>query len=144
MLDPSLTRNQSAAIKTYLNVQEGDNTASNLNRFTRVGRATVSWRCQSHSLQHLSPESPEGLKAFVCGDKGHIGKQQARLQVELGSSVEAYRFLSLLMEMICALDVALKLNWEATRPHGTQEKLDSDHLGNVEQLHRKHRSSGTF
>ncbi|KAF8977265.1 hypothetical protein BGZ52_007220, partial [Haplosporangium bisporale] len=109
-----LTHDQSAAIKTYLDVQDGDTAESNLHRY--IGKEWhVYWKCEAHAHQSLSSQSLEHLKEFVHCHGGHVNIQQARIRVELKSMSEADQFQTLLCNTKYVFDVSIKLRWEATR-----------------------------
>ncbi|KAF9382809.1 hypothetical protein CPC16_009192 [Podila verticillata] len=110
-----LTRDQSDAIKTYLDVQDGDSFAeSNLYRcITKEQR--IYWKCKAHAHQYLNGQSLEHLREFVHCHGGHVDMQQARIRVELGSMSEADQFRTHLAEVKHAFDISIKLSWMATR-----------------------------
>lgn len=109
-----LTRAQSAKIKEYLVVQDGDNAGSNLHRYIRSSQY-VSWRCWTHTHQLLDPGSFEFLEAFVRGHGGYIDMQEAKLKVVLKSSAAADQFRAILKDTKLRFDVSVKLDWNATR-----------------------------
>ncbi|KAF9327165.1 hypothetical protein BG006_009483, partial [Podila minutissima] len=111
----ALNRDQSAAIRTFLEVQGDHNSEGNLYRYIDSSRS-VFWICQSHACQHFDNELLKGLREFVQSHGGRVDMQQARLEVELGSTNEAEQFGSLLRDCGLRLDISVKLTWNATRP----------------------------
>ncbi|KAF9381437.1 hypothetical protein CPB97_007755, partial [Podila verticillata] len=109
-----LTRDQSAAIRTYLDVQDGDSAESSLYRYSNKGRLNY-WKCEAHAHQSLSSQSLDHLREFVHRHGGHVDMQQARIRVELGSMNEADQFQAYLSDVKLAFDISIKLRWEATR-----------------------------
>lgn len=115
-IKPWLTYAQSAVIKPYLDVQDGDNAESDLNRF--IGpEGHVYWMCQAHVQQYLSHGILERLKEIVCRHGGHVDIKQSRFRVELWSTTEADQFQSLLLDTKRVFDISLKLDWQATRSY---------------------------
>ncbi|KAG0038575.1 hypothetical protein BGZ82_011621 [Podila clonocystis] len=88
-----LTRIDILMIKTYLDLQGGDNGEGNLHRYIdRLQK--VLWRCKAHYLQPKhEPGYLNGLEEFICSHGGHIDLQQATLRVELRSKIEADQVL---------------------------------------------------
>ncbi|KAG0340985.1 hypothetical protein BG000_010535 [Podila horticola] len=111
----SMTRNQAAAIKTYLDVHDGD-AEGNLIRYVN-GDQDVHWICDRHAFQLVSLGSVDILKAFVLGHGGRIDIQQATLSIELGSAVEADQFRTSLTNTSFTFDISIKLSWKATRSY---------------------------
>ncbi|KAG0335282.1 hypothetical protein BG000_007651, partial [Podila horticola] len=112
----ALNRSQSAAIKTFLDIQDGDNAEGNLIRNTKSSSFQyISWKCMSHTHQHLNLESLQELKEFVSAHEGHIDMQQARLRVQLGSITEADQFRTLLKDTNYIFIISIKLLWKVTR-----------------------------
>lgn len=109
-----LTCSQSAAIKTYLDIQDGDNAEGNLQRFLDIYKS-VHWICQTHSLEHSDQKALAKLKKFVRGHGGHIDMQQATLSVELRSVTEAHHFSTLLVSTKHTLNICIKLKFKATQ-----------------------------
>ncbi|KAF9390109.1 hypothetical protein CPB97_009911 [Podila verticillata] len=107
-----LTYSQSAAIKFYLDVQDGDNADGNLSRQIESNRY-VSWVCRAHNYRSVAQEDLDDLKEFVNGHGGHVDIQQAVIQVELGSVAETDMFCNLLKNT-SAFDISIKLTWKAT------------------------------
>ncbi|KFH63732.1 hypothetical protein MVEG_10425 [Podila verticillata NRRL 6337] len=103
----------SAAIKTYLDVQDGDNAEGNLHRFYDRDKY-VHWKCDVHAQEHLSSQSLERLKEFVHSHGGHIDMQQATVRVELRSMDEVDQFLSHFHDIRHIFDISIKLGWNAT------------------------------
>ncbi|KFH63797.1 hypothetical protein MVEG_10490 [Podila verticillata NRRL 6337] len=108
-----LTRDQSAAIKTYLDVQDGGNAESNLCRYIG-GERLIYRKCEAHAHQYLSRQSLEHLREFVHCHGGHVDMQQARIRVELGSIDEVDQFQTHLCNAKHVFDISIKLRWEAT------------------------------
>lgn len=114
--DPTLTRSQSAAVKTFLDVkkEDGDNKEGDLHRYINDDQH-VSWRCQAHLHRHDNHKLLAALKKFVWVRGGVVNMQQATIKVGLRSKADADQFLSLLMAVKHIFDVSIKLSWEATR-----------------------------
>lgn len=110
----SLTRAQSAKIKEYLIVQDGDNAGGNLHRYIRSSQY-VSWRCRTHAQQYLDPGSLESLEVFAHSHGGYIDVQRAKLKVELTSSTASDQFRAVLKDSKLRFDICVKLGWNATR-----------------------------
>ncbi|KAG0335742.1 hypothetical protein BG000_007265 [Podila horticola] len=110
----ALTRKESAAIKTYLDMQDGDNAQGSLHRLFAFGQR-VYWRCQAHSPQNLQAQQLKELKEFVCSIGGDVDMRQAKLHVDLHSAVEAHRFRTLLQGAKHIFDISLKFCWPATQ-----------------------------
>ncbi|KAI9232403.1 MAG: hypothetical protein BYD32DRAFT_491267 [Podila humilis] len=125
-----LTHDQSAAIKTYLDVQDGNSAESNLYRCISE-RRSIYWKCEAHAHQSLSSQSLEHLREFVHFHGGHVNMQQARIRVELGSIDESDQFRTLLCNVKHTFDVSIKLCWEATRPVVRKLCLDIANSGTV-------------
>ncbi|KAF9329473.1 hypothetical protein BG006_007459 [Podila minutissima] len=114
IMEPGLTRIQSAAIKDFLDVQCGDNAEGNLHRHID-SRQCVSWRCHRHKDQYFAQKPLEAFKAHVGRRRGHIDMQQARLRVELQTHRESIEFQRLLTIIRQPFNLSIKLNWNATR-----------------------------
>ncbi|KAG0018327.1 hypothetical protein BGZ82_000465, partial [Podila clonocystis] len=123
IMEPGLTRIQSAAIKDFLLVQHGDNAEGNLHRHID-SQQCVSWRCQRHKEQYFTQKLLEALKAHVGCKRGHVDMQQARLSVELRSYTESIGFQRLLTNIRMSFNLSMKLNWNTTRTY--VEKLCQD------------------
>lgn len=109
-----LTRAQSARIKEYLIIQDSGDAGGGLHRYIRSSQY-VCWRCRTHAQQYLDPGSLETLEEFVRNCGGHVDMQNATLKVELESSAAAKQFLIILKGTKHRFDIAVKLNWKATR-----------------------------
>ncbi|KAG0339225.1 hypothetical protein BG000_002594 [Podila horticola] len=125
-----LNQIQSNTIKTHLCVQDGDNTESYLHRYLNE-RQCIHWKCQAHAHQYLNRKSLDELKKFVSGHGGYVDMQQARLGVELKSSIEADQFRSLLAGPMHTFDMSIKLGWEATRSYVKDLSMDIANTGTV-------------
>ncbi|KAG0018326.1 hypothetical protein BGZ82_000464 [Podila clonocystis] len=123
IMEPGLTRIQSAAIKDFLLVQHGDNAEGNLHRHID-SQQCVSWRCQRHKEQYFAQKPLEDLEVYVGCRQGHIDMQQARLSVELQSYAESNEFQNLLTDVKLPFNISIKLNWNTTRSY--VEKLCQD------------------
>ncbi|KFH74095.1 hypothetical protein MVEG_01308 [Podila verticillata NRRL 6337] len=121
--EPSLTRKQSAAVKTYLDVPDDMNTGGDLYQYINSGQ-NVHWICKEHAQQCFNEEALESLSDFVQSHNGHVNMHQATLQVDLGSTSEAEQFLVLLKGCFHTLNLSIKLNWKPSRP--LLEKLCKD------------------
>ncbi|KAG0082741.1 hypothetical protein BGZ93_009209 [Podila epicladia] len=114
IMEPGLTRIQSAAIKDFLDVQHGDNAEGNLHRHID-SQQCVSWRCQRHKDQYFAQKPWEALKKHVGLKRGYIDMQQARLQIELQSHSESIDFQKLLTNIRQPFNLSIKMNWNTTR-----------------------------
>ncbi|KFH69337.1 hypothetical protein MVEG_04151 [Podila verticillata NRRL 6337] len=112
-----LTRAGSAAIATFLDVQDGHNSQGSLHCYIDP-QQKMTWMCRAHSQQqYLNKESLEELKEFVDLHGGHVDMQQAVLKVELGSTTEANQFLTLLTASKHTFNISVKLMWRAKQQH---------------------------
>ncbi|KAF9332222.1 hypothetical protein BG006_004910 [Podila minutissima] len=118
IMEPGLTRSQSAAIKAYLDVQNGCSAEGDLHRYID-SKQHVSWRCQAHKHQYFHRKSLTFLQDFVSGHGGQINMQQAKLGIALKSSNEARRFRNLLQSSKHAFNITVNLNWEISRSYVT-------------------------
>ncbi|KAI9233874.1 MAG: hypothetical protein BYD32DRAFT_439709 [Podila humilis] len=101
---------QDAAIRTYLEVPDGDTAEGNLHRF--IGRdQVVRWRCQEHICQQSNKKPLQKLERFIYDHKGDINMRQSTLSVELGSTEEMFQFLSILETAKHIFDISVKLDW---------------------------------
>lgn len=113
-IELALTPNQSAEIKTYLEILDGDDAKGNLHRrINPVQR--VHWMCQAHALQCIPLEILEELIEFVQGRGGWLDMQEAALKVELSSEEDVDQFCTLLVGTRHTFDISVKLNWKSTR-----------------------------
>ncbi|KAG0337558.1 hypothetical protein BG000_005271, partial [Podila horticola] len=110
----SLTEDQSATIKTYLDISSSTTATGNLQLYIRSGQL-MCWTCEEHTLQRLDQGMLSGLKAFTQSRGGFVNMQQAILKVNLGSETEAMQFFSLLKGSKHKFHISIKLNWKATR-----------------------------
>lgn len=81
----ALDRSRSVAMKTFLDILDGDNAEGKLLLNTKSSFQYVSWKCLSHAHQHLNLESLQELNEFVSAHEGHIDMHQSRHRVQLGS-----------------------------------------------------------
>ncbi|KFH63801.1 hypothetical protein MVEG_10494 [Podila verticillata NRRL 6337] len=109
-----LSQSKCRLVKTYLDVQDGDDAEGSLCRLIDH-RKDVYWKCQAHAKPELRSESLEHLKEFVRGHGGHVDMQQATIRVELGSIAEADEFQAHLYSFEYSFDISVKLNWKVTR-----------------------------
>ncbi|KAG0079787.1 hypothetical protein BGZ92_000901 [Podila epicladia] len=114
IMEPGLTRSQSAAIKAYLDVQNGSNAEGNLHPLIDYEQH-VSWRCNAHKQQYFRRKSLTFLQDFVSAKGGHVNMQQSRLDITLRSSVETGHFRNLLAGSKHAFNVTINLNWKISR-----------------------------
>ncbi|KAG0029613.1 hypothetical protein BGZ81_003581 [Podila clonocystis] len=112
--EPGLTRNQSAAIKEFLDVQQGENTEGNLHRHIESDHR-VTWRCQPHKQQFFDPRPLMALTTFVKDHGGDIDMQQTTVRAVLQSSDVADRFSTLLKNTQQIFNLTLKLDLRASR-----------------------------
>ncbi|KAG0082740.1 hypothetical protein BGZ93_009208 [Podila epicladia] len=121
IMEPGLTRHQSAAIKVYL--QEGGAVAD-LHRYINHSQ-DVFWMCQHHKRQSFGHGSRLAqLKYFVRDHGGNLDMQQATLKVEVGSPIDVDRLRTLLASTNHIFDLSIKLNWKPTRRYLRQLCLD--------------------
>ncbi|KAF9311147.1 hypothetical protein BG003_007717 [Podila horticola] len=123
IMEPGLTRNQSAAIKDFLDVQHGDNAEGNLYRYID-SQQCVSWRCQKHKEKYFGRKPLEDLEAYVGRRQGQMDLQQTTLVAKLQSYTESNEFHRLLTDIKLMLNLSIKLNWNTTRSY--VEKLCQD------------------
>ncbi|KAF9375847.1 hypothetical protein CPC16_000501 [Podila verticillata] len=109
-----LTFRQSVAIKSYLDVQDGDNAEGNLHRHIGSERH-VSWVCQIHDQGSIIHEHLEKLTEFIDSLGGYVDRRQAMIKVELGSTSDAAQFCALLTNAEYTCDIVVKLNWKPTQ-----------------------------
>ncbi|KAG0085829.1 hypothetical protein BGZ93_009325 [Podila epicladia] len=112
-IDIGLNRTQSAAIQSYLDLEDNDNAEGDLNRYIDPDQRSF-WMCQPHICQFFPQGSLETLKEFVRGQGGLVNMQKAKLKVELNSTAEADQFRTLLISTSHIFDISIKLNWQAT------------------------------
>ncbi|KAF9332476.1 hypothetical protein BG006_004650 [Podila minutissima] len=88
---PALSQDQSAMIKTYLDIPDGTTAEGNLQKYLGLQpwQQHVYWRCQEHAHQYLDPRILDELKEFVESHGGVIDIQQSTVQVELLSPMDA-------------------------------------------------------
>ncbi|KAG0334299.1 hypothetical protein BG000_008433 [Podila horticola] len=110
----SLTRVECAMVKTFLDVQEGDNAEGNMNRWISSDQY-VYWGCQAHTLQHYQTQNMKGLRKVISGLGGDIDIKRGRLHVELNSAVQASQFRTALQGAKHIFDISLKFCWPATQ-----------------------------
>lgn len=108
-----LTRSQRAAIQTYLDVKDCDNSEGNLQRLLTHAHL-VFWICPTHMHQFIDHEPLKSLQEFVCVHGGHVDMQQATLRVELSSPSDADCFVTLLKRANCIFDITIQLSWKAS------------------------------
>ncbi|KAF9298899.1 hypothetical protein BGZ74_009188 [Mortierella antarctica] len=121
IMEPGLTRHQSAAIRAYL--QEGGAVAG-LHRCINHSQ-DVFWTCQHHKQQSFGHGSQLAqLRYFVRNHGGDLDMQQATLRVELGTPVEVDRLRTHLTSTNHIFDLSIKLNWKPTRRYLRQLCLD--------------------
>ncbi|KAG0349438.1 hypothetical protein BG005_010973 [Podila minutissima] len=116
IVEPGLTRSQSAAIKAYFDVQNGGNAEGDLHRYIDP-KQHVSWTCKVHKQQYFDRQTLEALTDFVNDHGGYVDMRQATLRVELKSKTEADEFLFRLKDTKNTFNIAMKLNWSVTRSH---------------------------
>ncbi|KAF8927942.1 hypothetical protein BGZ52_003916, partial [Haplosporangium bisporale] len=116
IMEPGLTRSQSAAIKTYLDIQNGGNAEGDLHQYIDY-KQHVSWGCKVHKQQYSCCKSLTFLQDFVFGQGGCVNMQQARLDIALQSSIEASYFRFLLTGSKHSFNIAISLNWKMSRDY---------------------------
>ncbi|KAG0007954.1 hypothetical protein BGZ82_004980, partial [Podila clonocystis] len=114
IMEPGLTRSQSAAIQAYLIVQNDGNAEGDLHRYIDY-QQHVSWRCQAHKHQYFRRKPLACLQEFVSAQGGQVNMQQARLGIALQSWTEAGKFRGLLMGSRHSFNIAVNLNWKISR-----------------------------
>ncbi|KFH74116.1 hypothetical protein MVEG_01329 [Podila verticillata NRRL 6337] len=113
---PWLTRSQSAAIKSYLDVQEGDNAEGNLHRCINNGQH-VYWKCRAHYHRYTKYDPVERLTKYVCSHGGQVNMQQATFSIDLGSAEMADTFRNLLLSTSHKFNISITLSWAPTRSY---------------------------
>ncbi|KAF9390106.1 hypothetical protein CPB97_009908, partial [Podila verticillata] len=113
---PWLTRSQSAAIKSYLDVQEGDNAEGNLHRCINNCQH-VYWKCRAHSYRYSKYDPVDMLTEYICSHGGQVNMQQATLNIDLGSAEMADTFRNLLLRTGYKFNISIKLSWAPTRSY---------------------------
>lgn len=113
---PWLTRSQSAAIKSYLDVEEGDNAEGNLHRYINNGQH-VYWKCRAHYHRYAKYDPVERLTEYVCSHGGQVNMQQATLNIDLGSAEMAETFRNILFGTSHKFNLSIKLSWAPTRSY---------------------------
>ncbi|KFH74135.1 hypothetical protein MVEG_01348 [Podila verticillata NRRL 6337] len=126
----ALTPDQLTTVKTYLDVNEGDDGENNLNHYISSSQF-VLWLCPSHMKQRYDQGALDDLNDFVLGRGRQIDMCHSTLRVELGSSDEADRFCSLLTAAKHVFGITIKLNWKATRLRVKGLCLDIAKIGTV-------------
>ncbi|KAI9235069.1 MAG: hypothetical protein BYD32DRAFT_470790 [Podila humilis] len=115
-MNPWLTRNQSAAIKDFLDVKEDENTEGNLHRHIDSDQR-VSWKCEWHKQQHIEPKPLATLQEFVRNHGGDLNMQQTTLTAVLRSSSVADQFRTLLKGTQQIFNLNLRLDLRPTREY---------------------------
>ncbi|KAG0336815.1 hypothetical protein BG000_006116, partial [Podila horticola] len=110
-LNEKMDHNRSAAIRPYLDVQDGDRAEGNLFRY--INHYTEVWLCHAHVQRFVDLETLEKLTVFADDHGGYIDLQQATLRIQLRSEAETDLFLSLLKSSKLTCDISIKMNWKA-------------------------------
>ncbi|KAG0085843.1 hypothetical protein BGZ92_008658 [Podila epicladia] len=113
-MEPGLTRNHCAAVKDFLDVQDGENTEGNLHRYIDPEQK-VTWRCQLHKHQYFQTKPLEDLEAFIGDNGGHVDMQQTKLKAVLQSHTKADQFQNLVRGTPHIFHLTLKLHWKTQR-----------------------------
>ncbi|KAG0352070.1 hypothetical protein BG005_008445 [Podila minutissima] len=113
-MEPGLTRNQSAGIKDFLDVQPGHDTEGSLHRHID-SEQRVTWRCKMHQLQYFNHKPLTDLTTFVQDHEGDINMQQTTVRAVLRSSEVADQFRTLLKNTQQSFNHTLELHWKAKR-----------------------------
>ncbi|KFH74050.1 hypothetical protein MVEG_01263 [Podila verticillata NRRL 6337] len=108
-----LTRSQRAAIQTYLDVKDCDNSEGNLQRLL-THMHLVFWICPTHMHQLIDHGPLKSLQEFVCIHGGHVDMQLATLRVELSSPSDADCFVTLLNRANRIFYITIQLSWKAS------------------------------
>lgn len=121
----SPTRHESHAIKTFLDLLEGESKGveNSLNRYI-TSKQTVLWICHSHMRQNYGQSALKELKEFIFRHKGHVDMHHSTLRVELASLDKANQFRTLLAALKFAFDIFIKLSWRASRSYVKDLCLD--------------------
>lgn len=109
-----LTRDQSIAIKAYLDLPEGDYAEGKLFRYIDSDQCEY-WRCPRHAMLVANERFLERLWIFVHGHGGHIDMRKATLTVSLRSAADAGEFQAVLKATNHIFDICIKLEWRAAR-----------------------------
>ncbi|KAG0038704.1 hypothetical protein BGZ82_011099 [Podila clonocystis] len=108
-----LSHSQSVAVKSFLDMTDGDNSEGRLNRYIhnslRDRQWFVYWVCPRHHQQYFEREPMERLCEFVNGHAGHIDMQQGTLCVDLRSKADVEQFVALHTEADFIFSITLKL-----------------------------------
>jgi len=112
-MEPGLTRSQSAAIKAYLDVQEGGNAEGDLHQHINSDQR-ITWRCQVHNKQYFHHKSLTFLRNFV-DHQGRLNMQKATIRAVLQSSQAVDQFRTLVRGTQQIFNLSLKLNWKISR-----------------------------
>lgn len=125
---PMLSLNQSAMIKSSLEIPDSCNGQGNLHRhitaLTGFHTQDALWKCQVHSQRRLHQEALQELQVFVQSHGGHVSMQEATLRVELCSEEDTDQFCSFLLGTNHIFNISIKMNWKPTR--SSMEKLCRD------------------
>ncbi|KAG0085842.1 hypothetical protein BGZ92_008657 [Podila epicladia] len=113
-MEPGLTRNQSAGIKDFLEVQPGEDTEGSLHRHIDSDQQ-VAWRCKPHQQQYFDKKPLMDLTTFVQDNEGHIDMQQTKVRAVLRSSAVADQFRALLKSTHQVFNLTLKLDLKPSR-----------------------------
>jgi len=128
IVEPGLTRNQSAAIRDFLEVQPGDNAEGNLHCHIDSNQYVMRL-CQMHKEQYFDMNRLNDLRTYVDIRQGQVDMQYAKLSIELLSYTETKWFQSHLTDI--RHHSTFSLNWLEHRLVGS---------GESEQGHRQKRT----
>ncbi|KAI9231675.1 MAG: hypothetical protein BYD32DRAFT_430245 [Podila humilis] len=152
LMNVPMDYNRSAAIKSYLDIQDGDRAEASLYR--RIdSEQHVRWYCENHVVKHVTKDSKKRMKAFVRSRGVCMDFQLSTLRVQLGSETTADQLVSLLEENRDVFDNSISVRGELTRAtlemlcraiggtRMTDVELDGFIIGNRSQDHVQHRIS---
>ncbi|KAI9241676.1 MAG: hypothetical protein BYD32DRAFT_405288 [Podila humilis] len=114
--DPTLSANQSAMIKAYLEIPDNGDGQGNLHRNikaldTAFPTTEVLWMCQWHNERQLHQEAFQELQVFVQSHGGHVCMQEATFE----SNEDTDQFCTLLLGTKHTFNLSIKINWKSTR-----------------------------
>lgn len=104
-------------VKTYLDVEDGENAKGNMRRIVGHSAVGAAWMCQAHQHRYFSHESMSDLKEFVHNHGGLVEPHHGVLTVVLNSMAEADRFHSLVARTRLRFNISIRIGWKITLAH---------------------------